>query len=1283
MSRRLPFLCAAMLAQPLFGAQSMREVSFMVASHASRPPAVDGVLDDACWAEGVANTNYYTFIRRSETPRRVFEPRTECTVMYDGKCLYIGVRNWEKDTKSLRQQRIKDQDPDIWTDDSAELYFDPEAHGESFYRFNVNSLGKCDHLWRMDAANVHHEWVAEGAVAAAKVFDDRWEFELAIPWASLKDVRCPGPGTVWTFNHNRYRYPGGEFDGLVDATRGMVSSPGASFTTPHMFGYLYFSEGRPPVAEAVLKEVASRAKGEWAIEIDGTTYLHDATGTRSVAVPASEAIAARLAEEEAREKKYDALAARLKAGEEGDYEPLPLPLAGTFDERGPTAYDGFDGFYRQNASTGGYTTAHFDWRDSVGKDRLRVLFLTDYGATMRDAVEFAQRFPVDIDVYPGDFGDTGIYVDAVSRGGFIDKARQFETFLARNPDAIVLSGMPRAKIPPRYRYEMLRRIKKEGVGFLDLAADRSLDAPPLTPDWRAEYERRAVRLWNRLRMARGLKPQTELEAAVERRIAAELSPAFGPLKFLDGPDSVPEGGTLTATLVTDKSFGEGERLEVFVRTSPYGELRARFDVAAEPGGRTASFKLENRGFPTLAAVVEARRVSAAGEVAARAKKFFYFPNHRWTDYTLISWDGPGIAKLKRSAAGTMAPLYAPQLVEMAGYRNAILGDGPGSAVFNAHPIPYPCRVRFVPGPSNVTYWLTAASLPQHQRDRRRVDMLKAMGKEINPYDPEVRKIMEESFENVVTNMVGYGVSAWSLGDECSFSIEAGNGPKDAVPFREFLAGKYGSVARYNELRGTSYGDFSEVPRPTARESAARGDVAAWWDHVQYMEKMYHDTMLFFADIVHRHDPDARVGAEGSVPGDLEKQIEGLMFWGPYRSLVDDELLRVIAPDRLRGIWWGGYFRCLRDGFPVQQWEYILTGTLNADLWFDMNPGSVMGAFGGDFNPAPYFERMLPHLSSLRRGVAQLLIATPFREDGLAFHFSHPSARISEMSADFADPKPTLARLVRYCYRTGLAVDFTTPNRLATLRRKKVVFMPSVTVMSDAEVSAFRMFAANGGRILADSEPGMLDEWMNRRAAPPLKGLWRSFDSAVLDDEMAKLQSEYGVSARERISGLPPQETVFRVREGGGVRVVGFKTESRCLGSDVEICLGSPGFVYAVDRGFLGRMDKVSLRSISVPFALYAVFEDEQRPPPFAMPQQARQGERVEWRTDRLRRGGVYRFSAMTPGGVELGHREEVFTADGKPRFFAFALDDEAGPWRFALRDIATGLETVVTTVLRK
>ncbi|MBQ2632848.1 MAG: DUF4838 domain-containing protein, partial [Kiritimatiellae bacterium] len=269
---------------------------------------------------------------------------------------------------------------------------------------------------------------------------------------------------------------------------------------------------------------------------------------------------------------------------------------------------------------------------------------------------------------------------------------------------------------------------------------------------------------------------------------------------------------------------------------------------------------------------------------------------------------------------------------------------------------------------------------------------------------------------------------------------------------------------------------------------------------------------------------------------------------------------------------------------------------------------------------------------------------------------------------------------RYCYRTGLAVDFTTPNRLATLPRKKAVFLPATTVMSDAEVAAFRAFVENGGILFADSEPGLLDEWMNRRESPPLKGLWCKFDPAVRDDEMAKLLSDAGVFVRERISGLPPEETVFRVREGGGMRLVGFKTESRCLGTDVDISLGSSGFVYAVDSGFVGRADKVSLRKISVPFGLYAVFGSEQQPPSFAMPAQARQGEKVSWSTGALRRGGVYRFSVRTPSGAELGHREEVFTADGRPRSFTFALDDEAGPWRFTLRDIATGEEAVADTV---
>ena len=1269
---------AALAFQTSSAAQRLREISFMTAMPAKTAPVIDGALDDACWKDGVVYSTYYTFAIKSQTPRRIAEPRTECTVMFDAQRLYIGVRNWEPDVKSLRQYRVKDQDPDLWTDDCAELYFDPAAQGESFYRFIVNSLGKCDHLWRMDAANVHHGWVAEGAAAAAKVFEDRWEFELSIPFASLKDVRPPEPGAIWTFDHNRFRYPGGAFDGRVDESRGMVTSPGASFATPNMFGYLYFSDGRRPDAKKILAVVEEKARSEWAIEIDGQAYLHDAFGTHRLDRPVGEVTAERLAADAARDQKYKDLVAQLKAGGNGPFEPLPLPLAGTFEDREPSVYRGFDGFYRQNVRPSRYVTDHFDWRESVGNDRPRILFLTDYGATMRDAVELAQRFPMDIDVYPGDFGDAGVYVDAVSRGTFVDKARQFETYLAHKPDLIVLAGMRKDRIPSCYHYEMLRRIRKEGVGFVDLASDRALAAPALSPDWRADYERRAVRIWNRFREARGLAPQRELEAAVEKRIAAELAPAFGGLRFDPGRGCVPEGGSLALTLSYAPGFAAGDSVELELFAAPYGESRQRDRVQAPVGGKTVELSVGNRDFPTLAAVAEARLIGSDGCVKSKAKRYLYFPNHRRTDYSLISWAGADVAEINRNVKGTLAPLYAPQLVERMGYHSALNGDASILSAFNAYIIPYPCHIRLNPGPSNETCWTTAKALPSRQRDSRRVEQLKTLGVEINPYDPEVRRILAESFENVVTNLVGYGVTAWSLGDECNFSIEAGNGPKDAAPFREFLAGKYGTIGRYNSIRGTDYRSFADVPNPTVKASAEKGDVAAWWDHVQYMEKMYHDTMLFFADIVHRYDPQARVGAEGSVPGDLENQVRGLKFWGPYRNLVNDEFLRVIAPDHLRGIWWGGYFRCLRDGFPVQQWEYLLTGTLNADLWFDMYPGSVMGAFAGDFTFAPYVEEMMPYLVPLRRGIAQLMIRLPFRDDGFAFHYSHASARISEMSEEFPDQNPVLARLIRFCYRTGLAVDFTTPSRLDALRTKKLVFLPSVTVLSDDEVAAFRAFAARGGVLVADAEPGLLDEWMNRRKSPPLKGLWRQFGRNVPDGEVAGLLDAVGIRNPETISGLPPEETVFRIRALPGFRLIGCKTESKYLDRAVEIGLGREGFVYEVDNGFIGRSDRIRLPKIGLPFRLFAVFDEKQEPPVLVLPAEARPGERLVWKTDALRRGSVYRMSVRTPDGRELEHRDDIFAADGGDRAFTFAYNDTPGVWRFVLRDVATGQDAVRT-----
>ena len=53
---------------------------------------------------------------------------------------------------------------------------------------------------------------------------------------------------------------------------------------------------------------------------------------------------------------------------------------------------------------------------------------------------------------------------------------------------------------------------------------------------------------------------------------------------------------------------------------------------------------------------------------------------------------------------------------------------------------------------------------------------------------------------------------------------------------------------------------------------------------------------------------------------------------------------------------------------------------------------------------------------------------------------------------------------------------------------KVLVLPHAIALSDAEVEAIRRFAASGGTVVADTEPGLFDGHSRLRPTPPLKGV---------------------------------------------------------------------------------------------------------------------------------------------------------------------------------------------------
>lgn len=1422
-------------------AQEMREISFYTAVPAKTAPVIDGVLDDACWKDAVAHTYYYEYVHiNPNNPKRVDCP-TECRLVYDQNGVYCGIRNWEDAPEKMARSVTKsNQGQGLCWNDCAEIYFDPDANGVGYYKFVVNANGCYDLMWRMDAANSQEGYRVPGVQTAAKVFNDRWEIELFVPWSSFHGRPAVNPGDVWTFNHCRFRFTHDCFF--------CTSSPGGSNYTPEKFGYLFFSDGTMPDADKICSLIAARLNDNWGIQIGDKTYVHGAKGITTM----DETVAEYSERRRNEEKAYNAQCVTnmmLLGTDNYVGEKIDLPYAGTYDFSEPKEYDGYNGWYRHNRPKNGYKTPHLDWISKVA-DRPRVCFMTCYRGWFRECCEIADRFDLEAWYMPCAFGGSGVYEDAVSLGRPLDKYCQFESILQKNPDVFYVTGRLEwdRSVPARYRYEVLRRVADEGKGLVfagDIPASVrkaavniakgqrgagqvkfgkgtivwlcNLTPPKWSLSWGSKYETRMANHWNAIRTAQGHIPTASVEFPDgQKEDALSATSCFMPFRVNSvGADSarirvrndrneivstrdvrlskgvndlsvdtadLPNGeyvldvipfaskkgdfvcshcftkesvlGAITIDGTNTSFVAEGTKRNAFIEFEksypgvvtakwelcdmPYRQVRAKGTVGPiNRGNRRAVLALLGaEPFPTLAGELSAKIYNAEGKIIGSARKLISFPNHRFPDYTLISWDGP--------AHNNFDDLYAPVTVEELGYRSGLSAAGETGAAHNFASVAQRAHVRIMNNGSN-TFWRTFRGFNTPWSNVPEID---AMGKEITPYDPMVKTLLERYYDPFVKNQMKFGTCCWNLGDECSLTFGGGYGPKDRQPYCDFIAKRYGTVENYNKLHGTKITDFMDTPHRLAKEQLADEDWISWFDHRQFMEQMYADAFQLFHTIVKRNDPKARIGAEGSNGGDLELTVKNLEFWGPYRNLVDDELLREIAPNTLRGIWWGGYFNNNRDGFPLQQWEFVLTGTLNADLWFQGEPGSTQSYAGGDMTVAPYMAKMQTYLKPLRRGIAQQLIRTPFRKDGAGLWFSHPSKSIASNDDRFSAPGDTNAEYVRFCYRHGYDVSFVTPRRVEWLKNKKIVFLGGTIAMSDAECNALLQWVKNGGIVVSDFTPAVLDGFGAKREANPLAALFgdvtmkelksidtsavvefskkiefegKTFDFALKGDQFSSMPgvdpftwTAYGkggairlnftlssakisagndnfdkfmqtifdmkdIRIAESVCGFSP---IFRVRELNGMRLAGFKTTAKDLGKIVAVDFGKDGYIYEVDSGFVANGAKAEIAKLDSPFKVYSWFAEEQLPPPLDIEKDLTAGQSVTIATDKLRGNSVYRLMVRDSKGREIENREMIFAADGKPVKLQFPYSDIEGTYSVVLRDIATGLETVAVVYLK-
>ena len=543
--------------------------------------------------------------------------------------------------------------------------------------------------------------------------------------------------------------------------------------------------------------------------------------------------------------------------------------------------------------------------------------------------------------------------------------------------------------------------------------------------------------------------------------------------------------SIRGSLSLGKAPADGAELRLLLADHPYGRVWAEKKIPWTRGARLQEFTWSDRFIPTIAGTLYAELKDAAGKVSERRHCELFFPNRDIPPYFAYGWG------LNRSVSGSM------QLSETFGL-NACLtqfssGTAREAAFLNQRLIPYMLSIALVRDnkTGGLRFFHNYFLPPELKKKAKEVDGDACF------YRPEVREIWRGAIRHRIKNTPPYGIPVYSLGDENNYNVNAGFGPSDAIYFREFLKEKYRTVDALNREWKSAFADFSAVPHPTLEEARKAGNWAAWNDHQEYMEKMYADLHHFCAEEIRRIDPGAKVGSEGSMPGDIELTIRDMEYWGPYRNLLDSEAMRCFGGKRLRTVWYGYHNERGAGKYPLLLQD-LLSGVINGMGWYEVDEYSTMCILGVDNTPS-YPAGFIAELNRMRFGTGELLVKTPLLSSGLALFWSHPSKRAAELDKRMISPVDSLSPLVRFLYRRGINFDMVSERTMERLENGSIrtLFLAGTSVLGDKTAQALIRFVRNGGTLIADMNCALLNSCFSVNRKNPLAELFGDLTLATL------------------------------------------------------------------------------------------------------------------------------------------------------------------------------------------
>lgn len=144
---------------------------------------LDGKLDEKAWKE--APVLYLGGLNGALT-----EVRTKVRILRDNGNLYISYECEEPEMADGFVQKLSFDDPDIWRNDSVEIFLNPAGKRSGYFQWMVSRNGDCADLRQelKDGVPVHDFKWNSGAVVRTALQKDSWTMEMAVPLAGLGEL---------------------------------------------------------------------------------------------------------------------------------------------------------------------------------------------------------------------------------------------------------------------------------------------------------------------------------------------------------------------------------------------------------------------------------------------------------------------------------------------------------------------------------------------------------------------------------------------------------------------------------------------------------------------------------------------------------------------------------------------------------------------------------------------------------------------------------------------------------------------------------------------------------------------------------------------------------------------------------------------------------------------------------------------------------------------------------------------------------------------------------------